>query len=45
MPHFVGIQADPLTRGADLLELELPEPDLSIYDHKTTTGDDDDQKK
>ncbi len=21
-----------LTRGADLLELELPEPDLSIYD-------------
>ena len=34
-----------LTRGADLLELELPLPDLSIYDHKTTTGDDDDQKK
>ena len=22
-----------LTRSADLLELEIPEPDLSIYDH------------
>lgn len=32
-----------LTRGADLLELELPEPDLSIYDkdpdQKTGAGD------
>jgi hypothetical protein len=28
-----------LTRRADLLELELPEPDLSIYDR--TEGDDD----
>lgn len=32
-----------LTRGADLLELELPEPDLSIYDrdtdHNTGAGD------
>lgn len=30
-----------LTRRADLLELELPEPDLSIYDRDD--GDDDDQ--
>jgi len=35
-----------LTRGADLLELELPEPDLSIYDrgHDHDTGADDGQK-
>jgi hypothetical protein len=25
-------QALQLTRGADLLDIELPEPDLSIYD-------------
>jgi len=30
-----------LTRGADLLELELPEPDLSIYDRNQNTGADD----
>jgi len=29
-----------LTRGADLLELELPEPDLSIYDHDPDDGPD-----
>jgi hypothetical protein len=30
----VGAEAAPLqlTRGADLLELELPAPDLSLYD-------------
>jgi hypothetical protein len=27
-----------LTRGADLLELELPEPDLSIYDREPDDG-------
>jgi transposase len=31
-----------LTRGADLLDLELPAPDLSIYDRHS--GDDDDKK-
>lgn len=31
-----------LTRGADLLDLELPEPDLSIYDQHA--GGDDDKK-
>jgi len=31
-----------LTRGADLLDLELPEPDLSIYDRHA--GADDDKK-
>jgi len=32
-----------LTRAADLLELELPQPDLSIYDHDQghNTGSDD----
>jgi DUF971 family protein len=30
-----------LTRASDLLELELPEPDISIYD-KTNPDDDDD---
>jgi transposase len=30
-----------LTRASDLLELELPEPDISIYD-KTNSDDDDD---
>ena len=36
-----------LTRGADLLELALPEPDLSIYDHDQdhNIGADDEQKK
>ena len=29
-----------LTRRADLLELELPEPDLSIYDHDEEGNDD-----
>ncbi len=29
-----------LTRGADLLELQLPEPDLSIYDRNTGVDDD-----
>lgn len=33
-----------LTRGADLLELELPEPDLSIYDRDCQTGTDNEQK-
>ena len=35
-PEAAALQ---LTRRADLLELEMPEPDLSIYDHKC--GDDD----
>ena len=29
-----------LTRRADLLELEIPEPDLSIYDHNDSTQGD-----
>ena len=29
-----------LTRRADLLELDMPEPDLSIYDHKEKDTDD-----
>jgi hypothetical protein len=28
-----------LTRAADLLELELPEPDLSVYDPKPNPSD------
>jgi hypothetical protein len=30
-----------LTRSADLLELELPEPDLSLYDPKPPTSETD----